>query len=157
METNLSQHISPLQYRFLVFKNSNLPRLPLSATMTPKAITSALAAAQALFLPIDGQPSDNNFVRLSDAILPILLKSTYYRVNGVHNLWGLFAGADCYLHTTALPLYTQPPVRPVTTRQSTRKLLVSTAFVPKLPGLLYSKTMRPTRLLSTASRSSLRP
>ncbi len=41
--------------------------------MTSEAITSALAAAQALFLPIDGQPSDNDLVRLSNAILPILL------------------------------------------------------------------------------------
>jgi hypothetical protein len=54
--------------------------------MTPKAITSALAAAQVLFLPINGQPSDDNLVRLSDTILPILLKATYDCVNGVHNL-----------------------------------------------------------------------
>ncbi len=65
--------------------------------MTPKAITSALAAAQALFLPIDGQPSSDDLVRLSDAILPILLKATYNH-NGVHNLWGLVASADRYLH-----------------------------------------------------------
>jgi hypothetical protein len=66
--------------------------------MTPEAITSALAAAQALFLPIDGQPSNNNLVHLSDAIVPILLKSTYNHVNGVHNLWRLVANADRYLH-----------------------------------------------------------
>jgi hypothetical protein len=77
--------------------------------MTPKAITSVLAAAQALFLPIDGQPSDNNLVRLSDAILPILLKATYDRVNGVHNLWGLSASTDCYLHHCGTPF-----VRPAT-------------------------------------------
>jgi hypothetical protein len=57
----------PLQYTFLVLKNSNPPQSPLSATMTPKAITSAHAAAQALFLPINGQPSDKDLVRLSDA------------------------------------------------------------------------------------------
>jgi hypothetical protein len=71
--------------------------------MTPKAITSALAAAQALFLPIDGQPSNNDLVRLSDTILPILLKATYNRINGVHNLWGLVASADCYLHHYGAP------------------------------------------------------
>jgi hypothetical protein len=65
--------------------------------MTPKAITSALAAAQALFLPIKGQPSNNDLIRLSDAILPILLKATYDRVIGIHNLWGLVASADRYL------------------------------------------------------------
>jgi hypothetical protein len=54
--------------------------------MTPKGITSALAAAQGLFLPIDGQPSDNNLICLSDAILLILLKATYDRVSCVHNL-----------------------------------------------------------------------
>ncbi len=66
--------------------------------MTHKAITSTLAAAQVLFLPINGQPSENNLVHLSDAILPILLKATYDPINGVHNLWGLVAGAECYLH-----------------------------------------------------------
>ena len=71
--------------------------------MTPKAITSALAAAQALFHPIDGQPSDSNLVCLSDAILPILLKATYDHVNGVHNLWGLVASADHYLHHYSTP------------------------------------------------------
>jgi hypothetical protein len=71
--------------------------------MTPKAKTSALAAAQALFLPIDGQPSDNNLVRLSDTILPILLKATYDHVNGIHNLWGLVASTDCYLHHYGTP------------------------------------------------------
>jgi hypothetical protein len=65
--------------------------------MTPKGITSALAIAQVLFLPIDGQPSNDNLVHLSDAIVPILLKATYNCVNGVHNLWGLVASADCYL------------------------------------------------------------
>jgi hypothetical protein len=66
--------------------------------MTPKAITSALAAAQVLFLPINGQPSNDDLVHLSDAILPFLLKATYGCVNGVHNLWGLVASADHYLH-----------------------------------------------------------
>jgi hypothetical protein len=77
--------------------------------MTPKAITSALIAAQVLFLPIDGQPSDDNLVHLSDTILPILLKATYDRVNGIHNLWGLVASTDCYL-----PHYSAPFVRPAT-------------------------------------------
>jgi hypothetical protein len=73
--------------------------------MTPKVITSALtvAQAQALLLPINGQPSDNNLVHLSDAILPILLKATYYHINGVHNLWGLVASTDCYLHHYGAP------------------------------------------------------
>jgi hypothetical protein len=77
--------------------------------MTPKAITSALAAAQALSLPIDGQPSNKDLIRLSDTILPILLKATYDHVNGVHNLWGLVASVDCYFH-----LYGAPFVRPAT-------------------------------------------
>jgi hypothetical protein len=93
----------PLQYTFLVFKNGNLPRTPLPATMTPKVITSALTAAQVLFLPINGQPSDDNLVRLSDTISPILLKATYDRINGIHNLWGLVASADRYLHHYGTP------------------------------------------------------
>ena len=71
--------------------------------MTPKAITSALAAAQALFLPINRQPSKDDLIHLSDAILPILLKATYNHVNGVHNLWGLVASIDCYLHHYGAP------------------------------------------------------
>ena len=76
LETYLSRCVFPLQYTFLVFKNGNPPQLPLPATMTPQAIFLALAAAQALFLPINGQPSDDNLIRLSDAISPILLKAT---------------------------------------------------------------------------------
>jgi hypothetical protein len=77
--------------------------------MTPKAITSALAAAQTLFFPIDGQPSDSNLVHLSNAILPNLLKATCDHVNGIHNLWGLIASADRYFHP-----YGAPFVRPAT-------------------------------------------
>jgi hypothetical protein len=79
--------------------------------MTPKAITSALAAAQVLFLPIDGQPFNNNLIRLSNAISPILLKSTYDHINSIHNLWGLVANADRYLHH-----YRAPFVCPATHR-----------------------------------------
>jgi hypothetical protein len=77
--------------------------------MTPEAITSALTAAQALFLHIDGQPFNNNLVCLSNAISPILLKATYDRINGIHNLWGLVASADCFLYH-----YGAPFVRPAT-------------------------------------------
>jgi hypothetical protein len=71
--------------------------------MTPKAIKSALAAAQALFLPINRQSSNNDLVGLSDTILPILLKATYDCVNGIHNLWGLVTSADHYLHHYGAP------------------------------------------------------
>ncbi len=142
---------------FLVFKNGNPPQLPLPATMTPKAITSALVAAQVLFLPIDGQPSDNNLLPLSDAISPILLKATYDRVNASTTYGALLPARIAFSTTMALPSYAQPSVRPVTTRRAMRKILALTVFAPKLPGLLYSKTTRPTRPLSAASRSSLRP
>jgi hypothetical protein len=79
--------------------------------MTPKIITSALTAAQVLFLPIDGQPSDNNLVCLSDTILPILLKATYSRINGVHNLWSLVASADHYFHHYGT-IFVRPVTRP---------------------------------------------
>jgi hypothetical protein len=65
--------------------------------MTPDAITTVLTTAQALFLPIDGQPTNNDLVRLVNAVVPVLLKATYDRVNGIHNLWGLVADADRYL------------------------------------------------------------
>jgi hypothetical protein len=77
--------------------------------MTPKAITSALPAAQVLFLPIHGQPSNNNLVHLSNTISPILFKTTYNRVNGIHNLWGLIASTDRYLH-----YYSAPFIHPAT-------------------------------------------
>jgi hypothetical protein len=79
--------------------------------MTPKAITSALAAAQALFLPTNGQPLDDDLICLSNAILPILLKATYNHVNAVHNLWGLVASADQYLHHYSTP-FVRPATRP---------------------------------------------
>jgi hypothetical protein len=77
--------------------------------MTPKAIISAHAAAQALFLPIDGQPSDDDLVRISDTTSPIFLKATYNRINGIHNLWGLVASVYHYVHH-----YSPPFVRPTT-------------------------------------------
>ncbi len=109
--------------------------------MTPNAITSALTAAQALFLPIDRQPSNDNLVHLSDAILPILLKATYDCVNGIHNPWGLVASADCYLHH-----YGAPFVCPATCLACYDPAINAEAsrvdrLVPKLPGLLYSRTV----------------
>jgi hypothetical protein len=79
--------------------------------MTSKGITSALTAAQALFLPIDGQPSNKDLVRLSNVILSILLKATYDRINSIHNLWGLVAGVDCYLHHYSAP-FVCPAIHP---------------------------------------------
>jgi hypothetical protein len=79
--------------------------------MTPEVINSTLAAAQALFLPINGQPSNDNLVCLSDAILPILLKAIYDCINGIHNLWGLVASADCYLHHYGAP-FVHPATHP---------------------------------------------
>jgi hypothetical protein len=64
-----------------------------------------------LFLPIDGQPSNNHLILLSNAILPIILKSTYDRVNSIHNLWGFVASADCYLHHYGTP-FVCPPTLP---------------------------------------------
>ncbi len=113
----------------MLYKSSPFNRRPDTQTHT------ALAAAQALFLPIHGQPSsDNDLVCLSDVDLPILLKVPYYRVNNFLNLWGLVAVQIPISTIMALPSYAQPPVRPVTTRKSTRKLVASTAFVPKPPG-----------------------
>ncbi len=79
------------------------PKISHPATMTPDTITSALAAAQVLFLPINGQPSDADLVHLFNPISPILLKSTYDRVNSVHSLWGFIANADRYLHHYGAP------------------------------------------------------
>jgi hypothetical protein len=94
---------------FLGLKTGNLPLISHPAIMIPESIMSALVAAQALFLLIDGQPSNNDLLCLSNAISPILLKSTYNRINGVHNLWGLIANVDRYLHH-----YCTPFVRPAT-------------------------------------------
>jgi hypothetical protein len=79
--------------------------------MTPKEITSAHATSQALFLPINGQPSNNNLIHLSNTISPILLKATYDCVNGIHNLWGLVASTDCYRHHYGAP-FVRPAIRP---------------------------------------------
>jgi hypothetical protein len=55
------------------------------------------------FLPINGQPTNDDLICLSDAILPIVLKAAYDRINGIHNLWGLVASADCYLNHYGAP------------------------------------------------------
>jgi hypothetical protein len=50
-------------------------------------------------------------VHLSNTILPILIKATYDRINGIHNLWGLVASADWYLHHYGAP-FECPATRP---------------------------------------------
>jgi hypothetical protein len=57
------------------------------------------------------QPSDDDLVRLSDAISPIFLKATYNCVNGIHNLWDLVASADGYHHHYGVP-FVRPATRP---------------------------------------------
>ena len=66
--------------------------------MTPTALTLALATATLAFLPIAGQPTNGDLVRINDTLAPILLKIMYDRANGVQNLWGLITNADRYLH-----------------------------------------------------------
>ncbi len=72
----------------------NSPLLPHPATMTPTSLALALATATSAFLPIAGQPNDNNLVRINDALASILQKVTYDRAQGAQNLWGLIADAD---------------------------------------------------------------
>ena len=79
--------------------------------MTPTALTLALADAKAAFLPIVGQPTDNNLVRINDALASMLLTITYNRSNGEQNLWGLIADADRYLHHYGLA-FVDPATRP---------------------------------------------
>jgi hypothetical protein len=79
--------------------------------MTPTALAVALATATLAFLPITGQPTDDDLVRMNDALAPILQKVTYDRANGVQNLWGLIADADRYLHNYGLA-FAHPAARP---------------------------------------------
>jgi len=84
---------------------------PETPIMTPVAVTAALTAAQESFLQINGQPTDDDIVCLLNAIAPILLDITYDRVHGLHNLWGLVADSDRYLHHYGLP-FDRPATRP---------------------------------------------
>ena len=80
--------------------------------MTPTALALALATATSAFLPIAVQPTDDNLVRINDALAPVLLKVTYDRATGIQNLWGLIADADRYLHHYGLA-FARPATRPV--------------------------------------------
>jgi hypothetical protein len=51
--------------------------------MTPTALALALTIATSAFLPIAGQPTDDDLVRINDALAPILLKVIYDCVNGI--------------------------------------------------------------------------
>ncbi len=66
--------------------------------MTPTSLALALATATSAFLPIAGQPNDNNLIRINDVLAPILQKVTYDRAQGAQNLSGLIADANRYLH-----------------------------------------------------------
>jgi hypothetical protein len=79
--------------------------------MMPTALALALATATLAFLPIAGQPTDDNRVRINDALAPILLKITYNHTNSVQNLWGLITDADRYLHYYGLA-FVCPATRP---------------------------------------------
>jgi hypothetical protein len=79
--------------------------------MMPTALALALATATLAFLPIAGQPTDDDLVCINDALAPILLKITYNRANGVQNLWGLIADANRYLHHYG-PAFVRPATRP---------------------------------------------
>ena len=79
--------------------------------MTPTALALALATATSAFLPISGQPTDDDLVRINEALAPILLKVTYDCANGVQNLWGPIADADRYLHHYGLA-FARPATRP---------------------------------------------
>jgi hypothetical protein len=80
--------------------------------MTPTALAVALATATPAFLPIAGQPTDDDLVRMNNALTPILQKVTYDRANGIQNLWGLIADADRYLHHYGLA-FASSAARPV--------------------------------------------
>jgi hypothetical protein len=79
--------------------------------MTPTTLAVALATAKSAFLPIAGQPTDNDLVRINDTLVPILLKIMYEHANGVQNLWGLIADTDRYLHHYNLA-FVRPATRP---------------------------------------------
>ncbi len=70
--------------------------------MTPTALALALTTTTSAFLPIAGQPTDNDLVRIKDALAPILLNVTYDCANGVQNLWGLIADAGRYQSKTIM-------------------------------------------------------
>ena len=79
--------------------------------MTPTALALALATATLAFLPIAGQPTNNNLICINDALAPILLKVMYDHANGVQNLWVLIADANRHLHHYGLA-FIRPPTRP---------------------------------------------
>ena len=79
--------------------------------MTPTTLALTLATTTLAFLPIAGQPANNNLVRINDALAPILLKIMYDSTNGIQNLWGLIANADRYLHHNGLA-FVCPATRP---------------------------------------------
>ncbi len=80
--------------------------------MMPTTLALALVTATSAFLPIAGQPTEEDLVRINNALAPILLKIMYDRTNGVQNLWGLIADADRYLHHYGLA-FVRPATRPV--------------------------------------------
>jgi hypothetical protein len=79
--------------------------------MTPTSLALALTATTSAFLPIAGQPNDDDLVRINNALAPILQKVTYDRTQGAQNLWGLIADANRYLHHYGLA-FVRPAARP---------------------------------------------
>jgi hypothetical protein len=131
-------------------------KFPPPATMTPKAITSALAAAQALFLPINGQLY-NTILSVSPTPSCLSFSRPPTTMSMASTTIGdLLPMQTGTYTTTALLLYALPPIWHAMTRQSMWKLFASTVFTPKPPGPPRLKTTWPMRPLSVASMSSLR-
>ena len=62
-----------------------------SQPVTHAYVPATITAARANFVPISGKPKDNDLLRLSECLMPILLGIPYNTVDVNHNLWGILS------------------------------------------------------------------
>jgi len=64
--------------------------------MTPDAITCLFKEAHDAFLPLEGNPSNDDLVAIQETILPLLMVIPYDQLNRVHSLLVILAKAVKY-------------------------------------------------------------
>ncbi len=83
--------------------------------MSPEKITALFATAASTFMPIAGQPTDDDLTALWDVLYPLLLDIPYNdQPRGTHNLIGLMEPTASYMATwgAAFPIPACPPAYP---------------------------------------------
>ena len=81
----------------------------MSATK-PANLTFALQKATEGFTEIVDCPTDNDIIQIRQLLLPVLMKTKYYKITLTQNLLGVILPTESYEHIYKKEAYLIPPV-----------------------------------------------